>query len=80
MQQENNAIVNNLVDEILLNETQKVSAARGEPDILDSDYDNNNLYQVFLKRPRKHLTGISVCLNTNRTIHMGFKIEMVQCV
>ena len=27
-------------------ETQKVSAAREAPEFLDSDYDENNLYQV----------------------------------
>ena len=44
--QENNAIINNVVDEILLNETQKVGAAMEAPEFLDSDYDENNLYQV----------------------------------
>ena len=34
------------MDEILLNETQKVSAVRGAPGLLDSDYDENNLCQV----------------------------------
>ena len=44
-QQENNAIINNTVDEILL--TQKVSATNHEsPEFLDSYYDANNLYQV----------------------------------
>ena len=46
-QQENNAIVNNTVDEILLTENQKVSAAREAPEFLDSDYDENDLYQVY---------------------------------
>ena len=36
---ENNAIINNVVDETLLNETQKVSAAREAPGFLDSDFD-----------------------------------------
>ena len=45
-QQENNAIVNNVVDEILLNETQNISAAREAQEVLDSDYDENDLYQV----------------------------------
>ena len=46
-QQENNAIVDNAVDEILLNETQKASAKNHEaPEFLDSDYDANDLYQV----------------------------------
>ena len=45
-QQENNAIVNNAVDEILLNETQKLSAAREAPECLDSDYYENDFYQA----------------------------------
>ena len=43
---ENNAIINNVVENILLNETQKVSAAREAPEFLDSDCDENDLYQV----------------------------------
>ena len=36
-----------MVDEILLNETQKIIATNHEaPEILDSDYDKNDLYQV----------------------------------
>ena len=34
------------MDYILLNETQKLRAAREEPEFLDSDYDAKNLYQV----------------------------------
>ena len=34
------------MDDILLNETQKVRAAREEPEFFDSDYDTKNLYQV----------------------------------
>ena len=45
-QQENNFIVNNVVDEILLNETQKVSDTREAPSFLDSAYYENNIYQV----------------------------------
>ena len=45
-QLENNAIISNMVDEILLNETQKVSAARKAWECLDSDCDDNNIYQV----------------------------------
>ena len=45
--QENNAIVNNAVDEILRNETQRVSATNHEaPEFLESDYNANDLYQV----------------------------------
>ena len=42
-----NAIFNNAVDEILINETQKLSAEREAQEFLDSDYDDNNLYQVY---------------------------------
>ena len=35
-----------MVDEIVLNETQTVSATREAPYFLDSDYDANDLYQV----------------------------------
>ena len=45
-QQGNNDIINNVVDEILLNETKKVSAAREVRNFLEPDYDYNNLYQV----------------------------------
>ena len=45
-QLENNAIINNVVDEIILNETQKVSAAREALAFLDSDCGENDLYQV----------------------------------
>ena len=45
-QQGNNDIINNVVDEILLNETKKVSAAREAPECLESDCDKNHLYQV----------------------------------
>ena len=34
------------MDEIILNETQKGSAARKSPEFLDSDCDENDLYQV----------------------------------
>ena len=56
-QQENNAIVKNEVDEILL--TKKVNATNHEaPEFLDSDYDENDLYQVdkmSLKETREKL-------------------------
>ena len=78
-QQENNAIVNNSVDEIPI--TQKVSATNHEaPENLDSDYDANDLYEVeklFLKRQNKILTDVNVRLKTKIKIHMGFEIEMI---
>ena len=45
-QKENNSSVNNAVDKILLNETQKVSAVREAPEFWYSDYDEKDLYQV----------------------------------
>ena len=35
-----------MVAKILLHETKKVSAVRKAPEFLDSDYDENGLYQV----------------------------------
>ena len=43
---ENTDIVNNTVDQIILDETQQLSAAREAPEFLDSDYDGNYVYQV----------------------------------
>ena len=68
-----NAIVHNVADEFLFNETKKLSAAREAPENLDSDYDENYLYQVekrVLKRLKKKLIDISVHLNANRRVHM----------
>ena len=39
-----------MVDEILLHETQKLSAAREAPEFWDSDYDKNDLNQVECMR------------------------------
>ena len=46
MHQENNDIVNNALDEILLIKNQKVSAVREAPEFQDSDYDEDDVYQV----------------------------------
>ena len=35
-----------MVDKILINETQKLSAARKAPEVLGTDCDDNDLYQV----------------------------------
>ena len=34
------------MDEILLHETQKVNSVKEAPEFLESDYDENELYQV----------------------------------
>ena len=46
IQMENNAIINNVVDNILLNETQKLSAAMESPEFLNCDCDENHLYYI----------------------------------
>ena len=45
-QKEKNSIINNIVDEILLNRTQKLSAAREAPEFLGRDYDVNDLFKA----------------------------------
>ena len=45
-QQEKNDIVNSAVDEILLQEDQKVSAEKGAHENIESDFDENKLYQI----------------------------------
>ena len=72
-----------MVDEILLNETQKVCTSMEAPDFLDFGYDENDLYQVeklVLKRLKKKFNDVSMCLNSNRNFHMGLKIEMILCL
>ena len=45
-QLENNFIVNNVVDEIILRGTRKLSAKKEAHELLESYYDANKLYQV----------------------------------
>ena len=45
-QKDNNAIVNSAVDEILLNENKKVSAEKEAPAYVESNFDENELYQI----------------------------------
>ena len=73
--QENNSIVNSMVDEILLHE-KKVSAAKEAPEFLESDYDDNKLYQVdntAFVETRETLCNVSMRFNANRKINMGLK-------
>ena len=68
MYQENNYMIRNAVDEILINETRKVSAVRGASNFLDSGCGENDLYQVeklVLKRIKKKLNDVNVRLNAN---------------
>ena len=65
------------MDEIIINETKKVSAANHEaPEFLDSNYEANDLYQVdktTIEETRENLTDVSVCLNTKRKIILNKK-------
>ena len=68
------------MDEILL--TQQLSATNHEaPELLDSDYDTNNLYQVnkmSLDGSKEKLTDLSMSFNPKRRKnYMGLKIEMI---
>ena len=65
-----------MVDEILLKKTQKLSAAREATGFLDSDCDENNLYQVekmSLEGTKENLNDVSVRLNANRKVQTGLK-------
>ena len=66
------------MDEILLHKTQKLSTARKSPKHLDTDYDENDLFQVerisFEETKTIILNGVSMHLNANRTVHVGLKI------
>ena len=61
-----------------MTEYKKVSAVNHEaPEFLESDYNDNNLYQVenmSLSETKEKLNYVSVRLNTK--FHMGLKIEM----
>ena len=46
MELENNPIINDVVDRIILNETQKLSSAREAQGFLEPDYDADDLYKV----------------------------------
>ena len=45
-QQDNNAIVNSAVDEILSHENKKVSAQKGSHENIKPDVDESQLYQI----------------------------------
>ena len=55
-----------------MNEYKKVSAVNHEaPELLESDYDDNDLYQVrytSLYETKEKISDVSMCLNTK--VHM----------
>ena len=68
------------MNEILLKETQEVSAAREVPQFLDYDYDNKDLYQVemiIIEDIKENFNDVSVHLNAKRRINMGLKIKNI---
>ena len=68
------------MNEILLNESQNVSAAKEAPEFLEYDYDDNNHYQVenmIIEETKENLNDISVRLNANSKIHMGLRTKIV---
>ena len=77
---ENNSSVKSAVDEILLHKNQKLSAEKEAHEKFESDFDENELYQIdnmSLDDTKKNINDVSVCLNANLKIHMGLKIRMV---
>ena len=70
-------MINNVVDEILLNEMQKVSVARKATEFMDSDYVDNGLYQVDkmrLEGTKRKLEWSKRAFECELKIHMGLKI------
>ena len=68
------------MDEILLQENQKVSADKGANKNIESDFDENKLYQIdnmSLDNTKENFNDVSVRLNVNLEINMGFKTIMV---
>ena len=56
------------MDEILLHKNEKLSAVKGSPENVDSDFGWEKLYQienVSLEDTKKNLNDISVHLNAN---------------
>ena len=68
------------MDEIILNETQKASAAKEALEFLYPYYYEKNIYQVermSLEETKGNLNDTSVTLNLKLKIHTGLKIKMI---
>ena len=80
-QQENNTIVNNAVDEIILNETQKVCATNYEaPEFMDSYYYANSFQQgdkMSLEETTEKLDRRKLVFEYKKKSNIGLKIEMI---
>ena len=69
-----------MVYEILLNELKKLSAAKEAPELLDSDYDNNDLYHIdkmSLEETKEKLEWRKHAFEKNIKFYLGLKIEMI---
>ena len=79
-QKYNNTIVNSAVDEIILQENNKVSAGTEAQEIIESEFDENDLYWIdnmSLEEKRKNLNYISVRLIANSKMHIRLKSRMI---
>ena len=79
MHPENSAVTNNGVNDIILNETQQFSPARKAKDVLDSDCDENDIYQVekmCLEDTKEKLELRRCAFEWKQKIHMGLKSEI----
>ena len=78
-QQYNNAIVNSAVDEIILQENNKLSDGTEAQDIIESEFDDNDLYWIdnmSLEEKKVNVNYISVCLDANSKRHIILKPRM----
>ena len=68
------------MDEIILKENNKVSAEEEAHENTESDFDENDLYQIdnmSLDEKKEKMNDVSVRLNENSKIHMRLKARMV---
>ena len=68
------------MDEILLHETQKVSAAKEAPSFLEYDYDDSKIYQVGnmnLEETNIKLNDVNMRLYAKIKVHMVLIIKMM---
>ena len=68
------------MDEILLQQNQKVSSEKGAHENNKSDFDDRKLYQtknMGLDGTKKNLNDLSVCFNINLKLNIILKFIMV---
>ena len=62
---------------ILIHENQKVSAAKGEPEKIESDFEIYQTENMSIEDTKENLNDVRVRLNSNLKIHTGLKIGMI---